>query len=209
MEPISPGQLGRLPRALAPAEIEVGVVVPAGQNYVVLSVAGSQTPAQTVAVGAVTTAGAVAAAHGGVFGSAHSLAEVAGPTPLRPKNICLVTDAATEQVVLSSSGKEVWALLQSESAVNGHTLNDVAQQAQLSFVISNPEGTDLIACPTADIENQTIFYSYIRRVMLGDAAEESFLPGTFTNENTITRVEVRTSAPIDPVDGRMWFIIDP
>jgi hypothetical protein len=60
-------------RFLFRTQILTDVTVTASQNWEVLSVSGSEAPTQTAAVGAVTTEGAVVAAHTGSFGTAHAL----------------------------------------------------------------------------------------------------------------------------------------
>jgi hypothetical protein len=152
--------------------LHVDVTVPASQNYVVLSVAGSEAPATTAAVGVVTTNGAVVAA-ATTFG-AHNLDLVAGPDALTPLNLCRVMDGSTGSAVVSND-RQVYALLHSEVATDGHTFNDTTQQVQLSFVRWNAGGTALEAVPFADVENLTIHYSFTRRIDLDNIPEYAFI----------------------------------
>jgi hypothetical protein len=148
--------------------------VPVAQNWVVLSVAGGQAPAETAAVGAVTTNGAVVA-YNSTF-NAHSLAVVSGPITIQPKNLLVVRDTTTFNAIMSS-GRVVWGLLQSESSVDGHTFNDGSQQVQISFVRENATGDNLEAVPLSDIQGKQINYSYVRRINLDAIPEEAFLVG--------------------------------
>jgi len=161
-------------------QVLTDITVTAAQNWEVLSVSGSETPTETAAVGAVTTSGAVVAAHGGTFGT-HSLAVVAGLNALRPVNLCVVRDAATGQPI-QSGGKGIWALLQSEIATDSHTFNDTTQRVQLSFVIENTTGDGLLACPVGDIAGATINYSYVRRLDWSSVPESAFLDGIFVDQ---------------------------
>jgi len=161
-------------------QVLTDVSVTAAQNWEVLSVAGSETPSETAAVGAVSTTGAVVAQNTS-FG-AHDLAEVAGPSALRPKNLVVVRLASNSEPIQTSNGKDVWGLLQSEIATDGHTFNDVDQRVQISFVRENATGDDLEACPVADIAGKTINYSYVRRIDFDNVPETAFLSGVFVDQ---------------------------
>ena len=167
-------------------QILTDITVTAAQNWEVLSVAGSEAPTLTAAVGAVTTNGAVVAAHGGTFDT-HSLSEVTGANAIQPKNLCVVRDGTTGEAILSG-GKVIWALLQSESAVDGHTFDDATNQVQLSFVIENATADDLIACPVVDIATKTINYSYVQRINLDAIPEQAFLTGVFVDQSAAVDV---------------------
>lgn len=166
-------------------QVLTDVVVTSGQNFEILSVATSEAPTQTAAVGAVSTEGAVVAA-ATTFG-AHNLDVVAGPSALRPSNLCIVRDAATGQPI-QSGGKDVWALIQSESSVDGHTFDDATNRVQLSFVRENATGTALEAVPAADIGGKTINYSYARRAQFQNLPESAFLLGVFLDQTASTDV---------------------
>jgi hypothetical protein len=87
-------------------------------------------PANTIAaIGAVTTRGTVAAAHGGTFGT-HSLAAVGGANALSPKNLTPIVDSDSHDPILSS-GRVVWALFQTESVSDGSTITgDIAHHRE-------------------------------------------------------------------------------
>jgi len=198
------------------------ITVPATQNYVILTLA--QLPANTTAaVGAVSTLGTVVAAHGGSFGTAHSLTEVAGPNAVSPKNLMQIVDGATRDPILSS-GRIVYGLLQTENATDGHTMTGTTpNRAQISFVRVTAAGDDLEACPVADIESHSINYSTRERVRLEDLSESDFLRGAVIDTpstSTVTRqsaydnqgttpVEVTTNSTLDLNSaGIFWEIRD-
>jgi hypothetical protein len=157
------------------------LTVGAGENWYVLNAAGSQTPTETAAVGAGTANGAVVAVLPGDVGS-HSLVEVAGPNAISPKNLVLIRQADDPNQTIQSAGRDIYGLLQAESGtVDGDTFNDTTKQVQISFVIWNAEGNDLIACPVADIEGKAFNYSYMRRINLDAIPESAFISGIFTD----------------------------
>jgi hypothetical protein len=209
-------------RVLVSVSSLADVAVPATQNYVVLAL--SELPSNTTAaVGAVTTRGTVAAAHGGSFGTSHSLTEVGGSTAISPKNLCEIVDGATRDPILSS-GRTVYALFQTETATDGHTMTGTTPvRAQLSFVRITAAGDDLEACPVADIESKTINYASVERKALEDLSEQDFLRGAVTDvpsSATVTRqvaydnqgatpVNLTTNATLDLEGaGLIWKIRD-
>lgn len=185
------------------------VTVGAGNNFKVLAL--GELPSQTTAaVGAVTTRGTVAAAHGGTFGT-HSLTEVAGTTAISPKNLCEVVDGTTRDQILSG-GRVVYALFQTESATDGHTMTGTATvRAQLSFVRINATGDDLEAVPVSDIENRIINYASIERVALATLSEQDFLRGAAVDvpsSTSVTRQGAYTGQGATPVDLVTNAILD-
>jgi hypothetical protein len=195
-------------RLLFRSQILTDITVGAGNAYVILSVAGSETPSETGAVGAVTTEGAVVAFNA-TFGTA-TLDEVAGTTAITPKNLCVVREADSGDPLLSS-GRTIYALLQCEANVDGQTFNDVAQRVQLSFVRLNAAGDDLELCPVADIQNQDINYSYVRRVAFDNIPEDAYLSGAFIDDaagSTVTRQSAYDGQGATPVDVTTNSILD-
>lgn len=208
-------------RVLRDVHSLVDVTVPATQNWVVLG--AGEIPTQTLAaVGNVTTLGTVVEPHPATFGS-HSLAEVAGPNALSPKNLMLIVDGATRDPILSDN-RQVYGLIQSESNTNGHTISDGApNRVQISFVRQNAAGNDLEAVPVADIENAVINYTTRERVRLEDLSESDFLKGAivdipssstenrqdvYDNQGT-TPVNLTTNATLDlEGPGLVWSIRD-
>lgn len=198
------------------------VTVPASQNYVILAL--SELPSNTTAaVGVVATLGTVVAAHGGSFGT-HALSEVAGGNPLAPRNLELIMDASTGDPILSG-GRQVYALIQTETATDGHTMTGTTpNRAQLSFVRPNATFDDLEAVPVADIENQVVNYCTRERIRLEDFNEYDFLAGaqidigagagtvdrqTAYNNQGATAVDLTTNATLDlEAAGIEWAIRD-
>lgn len=198
------------------------ILVSGSNNFTIL--ATSELPSNTTAaVGVVTTLGTVAAAHGGSFGT-HALSEVAGGNPLSPRNLAIILDATTGDPILSST-RQVYALFQTETATDGHTMTGAtATRAQLSFVRPNGTFDDLEACPVADIENKTINYNTRERIRLEDFNEFDFLVGaqidigasagtidrqTAYDNQGVTPVDLTTSATLDlEAPGITWTVRD-
>jgi len=171
-------------------------------NFLILGT--GELPTQTIAaVGLVSTLGTVVAAHTGTFGT-HSLDEVAGSNALSPLNLMLIVDGDTRDPILSA-GREVWGLLQSESATDGHTITDATTtRVQISFVVENATGDDLIACPVGDISGKCVDYTTRERVRFEDLNEADFLRGAIVDIGAGTgTVDLQTaydnqgSTPID------------
>lgn len=195
------------------------ILVPTGQNYVVLGV-GEIPGITTAAVGAVTTLGTVVAYYASFPG--HSMNLVTGSDALHPKNLCIITDAITGDPILSS-GRVVFALLQYETATDGTTITAVSpNRVQLSFVRHDATGDALEAVPFADVEGKTIHYAYVRRINFDAIPESAFLTGAFVDTAgtvTVTRqsaydnqgttpVELANNALLDIAAGKYWELRD-
>lgn len=152
------------------------VTVASGQNFVILG--SGELPAEvTAAIGAVTTLGTVAA-YNSTFGT-HSLAAVGGATVITPKNLCRIVDADL-RVGISSGGRPIFGLIQSESNADGSSISASApNRLQISFVRLNPTGDGLEPAPAADIENRIINYASTQRKSFEGVDEQDFLnPGS-------------------------------
>ena len=165
-------------RLLFRAQVLTDISVTAAQNWEILSVAGSEAPSQVRASGA-TTNGAICAtsAFSGAGFAAHELVETAGVNAIAPKNLCVVRDSTTGQVI-QSSGRDVYALLQAESTgSDGAAFDDTSagNRVKLSFVRLTVGLDDLEACPVADIAGLTINYVYVRRINFDAIPEQAFL----------------------------------
>lgn len=176
----------------------------------------------TLAVGVVTTLGTVVAAHGGTFGNA-SLTQVAGATTISPKNLTPIVDSTTYDPILSS-GRRVYALLQSESIVNGSTASiTTPNRLQLTYVRFNATGTALEAVPAADLTGLIVHYTAVERKALEDFNEQDFLRGSSLDvpaATTVTRqavydnqgatvVELTSAATLDlNTNGLTWKLRD-
>jgi hypothetical protein len=166
-------------------------------DVVVLDVSSSEAPSLTAAVGAVTTEGAVVA-YNSSFPNI-TLDEVAGPNAIRPDNLCVVRDSSDGTVIQASDGKDIWALLQSESNTDGHTFDDSSNQVMLSFVKENSAGNDLEQVDSADIAAASINYSYVRRLKFDSLPESAFLSGVFVDQ--IASADVTLNNAIDNQSG--------
>jgi hypothetical protein len=191
--------------------LEVGkdVTVGGADNFVVLGT-GELPTNTTAAVGSVTTEGTVVADHNAAFG-AHSLLEVPGPNALQPDNLVRIRDASTLEPI-ESGGAEVMGLLQSETAADGHTITDATTtRVQISFVIANGTGDDLIACPAVDIQGKDINYAYIERQAFEDIPEHAFLGPDFGDEGATAALPTATAVGqvlISP-DGATFTVQQP
>lgn len=176
----------------------------------------------TAAVGAVTTLGTVVADGSGSFGT-HQLAEVAGTTAISPKNLVHIVDASTRDPILDA-GDQIYGLLQSETAADGHTITDATTtRVQISFVKLNGTGDDLIAITSGAMDGVSYDYCYVERVRLEDLNEADFLGGAnidvpagstvtrqvgYDNQGT-TPVDLTTNATLDLEGaGLTWAIRD-
>lgn len=183
-------------RLLFRSQVLTDITVPFGQNYVVLSFAGSQTPSVAAAVDAGTAEGAVVATLSGDVG-AHYLNTVSGATAISPKNLLIIRDATTGQPIQDSDNKDIYGLLQTETGVvDGNTFNDSNHQAQISFVKENATGDALVACNTAAIQSKVINYAYAQRVKFDNVPETAFLSGIFLDQ-TVVSSDVTLNNAID------------
>lgn len=177
------------------------VVVTAAQNWEILSVAGSEAPAEVAAV-ATSVNGAVVAqsALSGAGFNVHELIEIAGLNAVSPKNLVYIVDAANG-AVLQSAGRDILGLLQYESTgVDGAAFNDTSagNRVKISFVRFNAGRDDLEACPVGDIAGLTVNFSYVRRINLDAIPEDAFLTGSqFVDEAGSTTVNLDTA-----IDGQ-------
>lgn len=148
-------------------------------DKVTLSAASSETPSETAAVNAGSANGAVVATLSGDVVQV-SLVEVAGLNAITPKNLLIIRDAVTFDPILDASGKEIMGLLQAETGVvDGDTFNDTTKQAQISFVVQNDAGNDLILAKGDDIGGKVVNYAYVGRNQLYNMNEQDFLTGVF------------------------------
>lgn len=206
----------------ANASFASGTLTGGAGDVVILSL--GQVPASPnnkAAIGSVTTLGSVAA-YVAAFGN-NSLNLVTGGSAVSPKNLATIYDNTTGQVI-QSSGRQVYALFQSESNVDGSTITGTTpNRVQLSFVRINGADTALEACPSADIAGKTIDYiNVIRKYLLG-LDEQDFLRGTTAmvptgtsvtrqiayDQQGVVPVELTTNATLDlNAAGEFWKIRD-
>ncbi len=180
-----------------------------GAGDIVILALGELPSNTTAAVGAVTTLGTVAA-YNATFGTA-TLAEVSGATAISPKNLCVIVDADTRDPILSS-GRTVYALFQTETATDGHTMTGTTpNRAQLTFVRINAAGDDLELVPGADIGGKDINYCSVTRKYLSALTEQDFLKGAeidFPSSATVTRQVAYDNQGTTPVELTTNAILD-
>ena len=185
------------------ATLLTDITVTALQNWELLAVASSETPSVVAAV-ATTVDGAVVAqsALNGAGFNVHELIELSGAVATQPKNLVVVRDAATGQVI-QSSGRDVFGLLQYESTgVDGAAFDDVSagNRAKISFVRMNATFDDIEACPVGDIAGKTINYTYVRRFQLDNIPEDCFISdATFVDVTSSS--DLSLDAAIDNQSG--------
>jgi hypothetical protein len=192
-----------------------------GAGDVVVLALGELPTNTTAAVGAVTTLGTVAA-YNSVFPN-RSLAEVGGTTAISPKNLSIIVDADTRDPIMSG-GRVVYALFQTETATDGHTMTGTTpNRAMLSFVRINAAGDDLEFVPASDIAGKDINYTTKTRKAMEDLTEQDFLRGAeidvpssatvtrqvaYDNQGTVP-VDLTTNATLDLEGaGLIWAIRD-
>ncbi len=194
-----------------------------GDQFIILGT-GELPGNTTMAVGTVTTLGTVAAFEAS-FGTA-TLTEVAGANTLRPKNLVVIWQSTGINIgdpVEDGGGIQIFGLLQSETSTDGHTATDTTPfRLQLSFVKTNPGGTDLVLVTAGEMDGIDFDYAPVERFALEDIPEESFLgtnfidsgvanatrQTTYDNQGT-TAVELTTNATLDLNSaGISWTIRD-
>lgn len=178
-----------------------GATLSGGAGDMVILGAGDLPNNTTAAIGAVTTRGTVCA-YNATFGVA-TTAEVSGSSNIQPKNLVLIVDGATRDPILDGSGREVMALMQSESNTDGSTITtSTPNRVQLSFVVLNTAGDDLILVDGQYIAGKTIDYAYVERNALEDLPEQAFLGEDFTDVgvSATTRQAVYDNQGVVPVD---------
>lgn len=164
------------------------VSVTAAQNFEILSAAGSETPSINAANTGVNE-GAVAAGAPAGFGTGRTPGAavaagelIAGSDALSPKNLARIINNATGDIIESSNGFEIFALLASGANTNS-AFNDTTNRGELIFVERNAGGTGLVYVDPADIGGLTINYAYVRRLRYENLPEEAFLSGQFTDQS--------------------------
>lgn len=199
---------------------QIGMNVAGGAGQAV-TLGLSEIPGNTtIAIGVVNTLGTVVAT-AGTFGTA-GLDEVAGANALQPKNLVRMIDSTTRDPITDVSDREVYGLLQSESAIDGSTASGTTpNRLQISFVVHNGTGDDLELAAAGTLTGVSFDYANVERSALDDVPEEAFLGGSFvdagasnatresgyTNQGTAP-VELATNADLDLATSVEWAIRD-
>jgi hypothetical protein len=172
--------------------VGVGVgPVAVGAQHRVLSTAPQLPPNTTAAVGAVSTRGTVVASIAGAF-DAPSVVAVVGANPVQPKNLCLLVDMATGGACLDGSGREVYGLLQSESATDGHIIDLASHRVQLSFVVRTPAGDDLVFAAAGAMDGKVFDYSLMERYAFADLPESALFDEFVSVVSALSRLVIDT-----------------
>jgi len=172
-----------------------------GGDVVVLSVAGSEAPTDTAAIG--TGLGAVVAVLATDVGAA-DLTEIAGANALAPKNLIHIRDAATKNTITSAGGNQIFGLLQAETGVvQDDTFDDATKQVQITFV-ENDGSDDLTTIDGADLGGTDIEYLYMKRITLDTLSEDCVFPLVQFSDQTalvdVTRQRGYDNQGTTPVD---------
>lgn len=166
------------------------VSVGSSNNFVVLSVTGSQAPTENAAN--TTGEGAVCAYLGAAQFGSNRLDVVSGANALQPYNLVLIRDASTNDVI-TSNNQTVFGLLQAENGtVNGDAFNDTTKRVQISFVRDSGSNT-LEAVPVADIQGKSIKYSYITRKSLTNLPQNATLSASFADHIAASEVTLQNA----------------
>jgi hypothetical protein len=182
------------------------VIIPLGQNYVVLSASLGQAPSVPVSVGSLSTVNGTIVANLGfvITGnvSTASLEIVSGSNELNPKNLILIRSSSNGQPIQDGFARDIYALLQTESGVvDGDVINDTTKQAQLTFVLKDLVTHQLITASAADIGGKSIEYSYTRRLDFHALPESAFLAGIFLDESTAAGTDITLQNAINNQTG--------
>jgi hypothetical protein len=210
----------RIARRRAVVGANVGPIAVNAQ-HAILNATGELPGNTTAAVGVVATRGTIVASVAGAF-DAPSLAEVGGASNIQPMNLCLIVDTATGEPIEDSTGREVYGLIQTEIATDGHTINLTTQRAQLSFVVRNATYDDLVLAAAGTMDGLSIDYAPVERYAFKDIPEEAWLgddfvdagAGTATRQTSYsnqgtTPVDLVTNATLDIESaGKYWEIRD-
>jgi hypothetical protein len=171
----------------------------AGQG--VILGAGELPSDTTAAVGAVTSLGTVVAA-ATTFGTYSASDIVAGASSISPKNLVQIVDASTRDPILDSGGRQVYGLLQSESATDGHTISATTpNRVQISYVVVSAGALALAAAGT--LSGINFDYCSVERIGLEDLNEQDFLGGASVDlpaGSTVTRQVGYDNQGTTPVD---------
>lgn len=187
-----------------------GATLSGGAGDVALLDAAGELPGNTtIAVDAVTTLGTIAA-YEASFGTA-TLTDVTGGNALVPKNLTKISDTATGDIITDGSGREIHALLQSESNTDGHTATTSSPtQLQLSFVVHNATNDDLELADATFIGGKTVDYAAVERYSFEDIPEHAWLSNDFVDAGSAstTRQGVYDNQGATPVNVTTNSILD-
>jgi len=142
-------------------QVQAGVAVPAGQNWVALSAASAQTPTPAISLSPGVEGACAVRLAMGEFGANRLTAPLEDGIRL----LLDVVDATTgEDLNDTVKNQPVRAILQlKDSATDGQAFDDALNQAQLSFVVSNPSTLALEPADVGSVAGRTIRYAFAQR----------------------------------------------
>lgn len=154
-------------------QVQASVVVPAGQNWVVLSAAGGETPSVPVSLSAGVEGAVAVRLATGEFG-AHRLT---APIEDGIRILLDVVDAATgEDINDAVKNQPVRGLLHvKDSAADGQPFDDALNQAQISLVVTNPATLALEPATVSSVEGRSIRYAFAQRQRFRSIPTAGFL----------------------------------
>jgi len=171
------------------------VSVGSGVDGVVLDNSGppNEVPSLNMAIGSVTTEGAVVAALPGAVGTFSTSAVVPGDAgvAIQPKNLITLIDMATGEVY-TEGGKQVFGLFQvASTAVDGDPFPSTATSAQISFVTINSGATGFDAATTTGAV--TLQYVYNSRSEVQNLPEDCTVQPQFADQTAAVDVTLQNA----------------
>lgn len=154
-------------------QLQATVLVPAAQNWVVLSAAANETPTVNISLLASAEGAVAVKLAAGEFGT-HRLTV---PTEDSIQILLDVVDGATgEEVNDAVKNQPIRGILQvKDTATSGQPFNDTLNQAQISFVVTNPATLALEAATAPSIAGKTVRYGFAQRQRFRDIPTAGFL----------------------------------
>lgn len=154
-------------------QVQTTVAVPAGQNWVALSAGGSQAPSVPISLAPTTEDAVAARLLVGEFGANRLTA----PADDGIRVLVDIEDATTgEDVNDATRNQPIRAALQvKDTATDGQPFDDLANQAQLSFIVVDPATLALVPADIASIAGKTIRYAFAQRQRFRSIPTAGFL----------------------------------
>lgn len=150
------------------------VIINSSSNYAELSVSIGNAPISPAAATGFATGSVVAGTPFGV----HSMALISGSALTLPKNLVIVKDAYTNDTLSDIDGKEIFGLLQAETAVvNGDIFNDTTGRTQISFVKAFTSSS-LAPASISAVGGKHIVYQHPFRSALESIPDDAYLTDT-------------------------------
>lgn len=154
-------------------QVQAGLAVPAGQNWVVLSAAASTTPTPAITLGPASEGAVSVRLATGEFDANRLTAPVEDGIRV----LLDLVDAATgEDINDAVKNQPIRGILQvKDSATDGQPFDDALNQAQLSFVVTNPATLALEPADVASIAGKTVRYAFAQRQRFRSIPTAGFL----------------------------------